>query len=71
MGSIVVLAGVSVSPVHDSRIAVSRRFLVRARIVFVVRYVLDFIKAKGLSFFGWWRLIVGGIALGVIAFNGM
>lgn len=39
--------------------------------VFVVRYVLDFIKAKGLSFFGWWRLIVGGIALGVIAFNGM
>ncbi|MEZ5901096.1 MAG: undecaprenyl-diphosphate phosphatase [Hyphomicrobium sp.] len=39
--------------------------------VFVVRHVLDFIKAKGLSFFGWWRLIVGGIGLGVIAMTGM
>lgn len=35
--------------------------------VIVVRYVLDFISARGLSFFGWWRLIVGGIGLGVIA----
>ena len=34
--------------------------------VFVVRYVLDFISAKGLSFFGWWRLIVGGVALGAL-----
>ena len=39
--------------------------------VFVVRHVLDFIKAKGLSFFGWWRLIVGGIGLGAIAIAGM
>lgn len=34
--------------------------------VIVVRYVLDFIKVKGLSFFGWWRLIVGGLALGAL-----
>ena len=39
--------------------------------VIVVRYVLDFIQAKGLSFFGWWRLIVGGIGLGAIAMSGM
>lgn len=31
--------------------------------VFVVRYVLDFIAAKGLSFFAWWRLLVGGVGL--------
>lgn len=34
--------------------------------VIVVRYVLDFISAKGLAFFGWWRLIVGGISLGAL-----
>ena len=39
--------------------------------VIVVRYVLDFIQAKGLSFFGWWRLIVGGIGLGAIVMSGM
>ncbi|RUO98292.1 undecaprenyl-diphosphate phosphatase [Hyphomicrobium sp.] len=33
----------------------------------VVRYMLDFISKRGLSFFGWWRLLVGGIGLGVIA----
>lgn len=38
--------------------------------VIVVRYVLEFIKAKGLAFFGWWRLIVGGIGLGAIAATG-
>lgn len=38
--------------------------------VFVVRYVLDFISARGLSFFGWWRLIVGGIGLGILAVLG-
>ncbi len=36
----------------------------------VVRYVLDFISARGLSFFGWWRLIVGGIGLGALAVFG-
>jgi undecaprenyl-diphosphatase len=35
--------------------------------VIVVRYVLDFISVRGLSFFGWWRLIVGGIGLGALA----
>ncbi|MEQ1715370.1 MAG: undecaprenyl-diphosphate phosphatase [Hyphomicrobium sp.] len=39
--------------------------------VIVVRYVLDFISARGLSFFGWWRLIVGGIGLGAIAVAGL
>jgi len=34
--------------------------------VIVVRYVLDFISARGLSFFGWWRLVVGGVGLGAI-----
>jgi undecaprenyl-diphosphatase len=35
--------------------------------VIVVRYMLDFISKRGLSFFGWWRLLVGGIGLGVLA----
>ncbi len=35
--------------------------------VIVVRTVLDFISARGLSFFGWWRIVVGGIGLGAIA----
>lgn len=39
--------------------------------VIVVRYVLDFISARGLSFFGWWRLIVGGIGLGALAVLGV
>ncbi len=38
--------------------------------VIVVRYVLDFISARGLSFFGWWRLIVGGLGLGALAILG-
>lgn len=33
----------------------------------VVRYMLDFISRRGLSFFGWWRLLVGGIGLGALA----
>jgi len=35
--------------------------------VIVVRYALDFISRRGLSFFGWWRLIVGGVGLGALA----
>ena len=35
--------------------------------VIVVRYALDFIGRRGLSFFGWWRILVGGIGLGAIA----
>jgi undecaprenyl-diphosphatase len=38
--------------------------------VVVVRSVLDFISARGLSFFGWWRILVGGIGLGAIAVLG-
>src|SRR5262249_44954309 len=33
----------------------------------VVRYMLEFISKRGLAFFGWWRLLVGGIGLGAIA----
>lgn len=35
----------------------------------VVRYILDFISARGLSFFGWWRILVGGLGLAAIAFG--
>lgn len=38
--------------------------------VIVVRYALDFINARGLAFFGWWRLLVGGVGLGAIAVYG-
>ncbi|MBS0249793.1 MAG: undecaprenyl-diphosphate phosphatase [Proteobacteria bacterium] len=34
--------------------------------VIVVRYMLDFISRRGLSFFGWWRIIVGGLGLGAL-----
>lgn len=36
----------------------------------VVRYALDFIAARGLSFFGWWRILVGGIGLGALMIGG-
>lgn len=39
--------------------------------VIVVRYVLDFISARGLSFFGWWRLLVGGIGLAALLMAGI
>jgi undecaprenyl-diphosphatase len=38
--------------------------------VIVVRYVLDFISRRGLSFFGWWRILVGGVGLGALAVLG-
>jgi undecaprenyl-diphosphatase len=34
--------------------------------VVVVRYMLDFISKRGLSFFGWWRILVGGIGIGAL-----
>ncbi len=35
--------------------------------VFVVRYVLDYISRHGFALFAWWRIIVGGMALGALA----
>ena len=34
---------------------------------FVVRYVLDYIGRHGFALFAWWRIIVGGMALGAMA----
>lgn len=34
--------------------------------VFVVRYLLDYVSRHGFAVFGWWRIIVGGLALGVM-----
>jgi undecaprenyl-diphosphatase len=38
--------------------------------VIVVRSMLDFISARGLSFFGWWRILVGGLGLGAMGVLG-
>jgi undecaprenyl-diphosphatase len=38
--------------------------------VYVVRTLLEFISTRGLSFFGWWRILVGGIGLGAIVVLG-
>lgn len=34
--------------------------------VIVVRYLLDYVSRHGFALFGWWRIIVGGIALGAM-----
>ena len=34
--------------------------------VLVVRWVLSFISRKGYGLFGWWRIIVGSVALGAL-----
>jgi undecaprenyl-diphosphatase len=34
--------------------------------VFVVRYLLDYVSRHGFSLFGWWRIIVGSLALGAL-----
>lgn len=34
--------------------------------VIVVRWVLDFVSRNGFAFFGWWRIIVGSVALGAL-----
>jgi undecaprenyl-diphosphatase len=31
--------------------------------VFVVRHLLDYVNRHGFALFGWWRIIVGGVAL--------
>jgi undecaprenyl-diphosphatase len=33
---------------------------------FVVRYLLDFVSRHGFSLFAWWRIAVGGMALGAL-----
>jgi undecaprenyl-diphosphatase len=38
--------------------------------VIVVRYVLDFITRHGFVLFAWWRIIVGGLALGALLVRG-
>ena len=34
--------------------------------VFVVKYLLGFVSRHGYALFGWWRIIVGGVALGAL-----
>lgn len=38
--------------------------------VFVVRYLLGFVSRHGYALFGWWRIIVGGVALGTLLVMG-
>ena len=35
--------------------------------VLVVRWVLDYVSAHGFALFGWWRIIVGGMALTLLS----
>ena len=32
----------------------------------VVKYLLDYVSKNGFALFGWWRIIVGGLALGAL-----
>jgi undecaprenyl-diphosphatase len=34
--------------------------------VFVVRYLLDYVSRHGYALFGWWRIIVGAMAIGAM-----
>jgi len=36
----------------------------------VVRYLLDFVSRHGLAPFGWWRILIGGAALGALMILG-
>jgi undecaprenyl-diphosphatase len=38
--------------------------------VFVVRYLLAYVSRHGFALFGWWRIIVGGVALGAMLVMG-
>lgn len=38
--------------------------------VVVVRYLLDFVSKNGFALFGWWRIIVGSVALGALLLMG-
>lgn len=35
----------------------------------VVKVLLDFVSKRGLAPFGWWRIVVGGVGLGLIYFT--
>jgi len=37
---------------------------------FVVRFLLDFVSRHGFTLFGWWRILVGGAALGALLILG-
>lgn len=39
--------------------------------VAVVRYLLEFVSRHGYAPFGWWRIIVGGVALGALLASGL
>ena len=34
--------------------------------IVVVKYLLDYVSRHGFALFGWWRIIVGGLALGAL-----
>lgn len=36
----------------------------------VVKYLLDYVSKNGFALFGWWRIIVGGLALGALLVMG-
>lgn len=36
----------------------------------VVRYLLEYVSRRGFALFGWWRIIVGGMALGALLMLG-
>jgi undecaprenyl-diphosphatase len=38
--------------------------------VFVVRYLLDYVSRHGFALFGWWRIMVGGLAIGALLVMG-
>ncbi len=38
--------------------------------VLVVRYLLDYVSRHGYALFGWWRIVVGGLALGALLVTG-
>jgi undecaprenyl-diphosphatase len=38
--------------------------------VLVVRKLLDFVSRHGFALFGWWRIVVGGVALIALTFFG-
>lgn len=38
--------------------------------VIVVKYLLDYVSKNGFALFGWWRIVVGGLALGALLVMG-